>query len=472
MKVLLIFPPYTYHINSVLPDIIEEERGSNPPLGLLYLAGYIQTYSPHIQLKIIDCPAEKITYHKLKEKIRKFSPDIVGVSVMSFTLIDSLLVAKIAKEIKKETKVVFGGPHVNIYGKETLVLGNVDFIVLGEGEKIFNDLINNIQNIDALKKIPGLLFFDKHNNFVHTGLPQLIKNLDELPHPARNLINNNNYSSILGTSKLVTTMMTSRGCPYKCLFCDRPHLGKIFRARSAENVIAEIKDCLQYEVHEFLMYDDTFTINRQRVIDICDKIIEQKLNIRWDIRARVNTVDEEMLIKLKRAGCAGIHYGVESGTQKILNVLRKGITIKQVEQAFTLTKKIGIQTLAYFMIGNPEETEEDIEKTIKFALKLNPDYVHITATMPFPSTDLYYLALEKKVIPYDVWLEFAKNPSVKFKPPLWERTIKKQELYNYIKIAYRKFYFRPSYLIKRIFSLKSPNEFKIKVKAGLKMLRL
>lgn len=472
MKVLLINPPYFNHIKSVLPEAVEAERGCNPPLGLLYIAGYVQTYSPPVKIKIIDCLAEQVSYEKLKNEIEIFSPDIVGVTVMSFTLIDSLKVAQLTKKINSKIKVVFGGPHVNIYGRETLMLGKIDYIVLGEGEITFNKLINNLNDEDALKNIPGLLFFDKHNNFVHTGLPSLIKDLDSLPLPARNLIDNNKYSSVLGTSDLVTTMMTSRGCPYKCLFCDRPHLGKIFRARSAGNVITEINDCLQYGIREFLIYDDTFTIDKPRVMEICDKIIGQKLEIAFDIRARVNTIDEEMLKKLKQANCARIHYGVESGTQKILDTLRKGIIIDQVRRIFKMTKAAGIETLAYFMMGNPGETKDDIEETVKFIKELKPDYVHITATMPFPATDLYSMALDKKIINHDVWREFANKPVKEFTPPLWEESLSIKELQNYIKKAYRQFYFRPSYIVKRLLSLKSFNELKIKVRAGLKMLKI
>lgn len=472
MKVLLLYPPNFYHTKSVLPEVIEGERGYNPPLGLLYLAGYMQKFSPEIELKVIDCLAEEIDYEEIEKRIKDFAPDVIGVSVMTFTLLDSLKLAETAKNVNKNIKVVFGGPHVNIYSKETLALGNVDFIVLGEGEKIFNDLVLNINEPEKLKNIRGLVFYDENKKIVNTGLPELIEDLDALPLPARNLVDNDLYSSVLGTSKLVTTMMTSRGCPYKCIYCDRPHLGKNFRARSAENVIAEIKDCMQYGVREFLMYDDTFTIDKKRVHAVCDMIIKEKLDISWDIRARVNTIDKPMLEKLKQAGCVRIHYGVESGTQKILNIFKKGITIKQAEEVFKLTHNVGIETLAYFMIGNPEETKEDIEETIRFAKKLDPDYVHITATTPFPATELYFMALNRGFIKKDVWLEFAKNPNTDFIPPLWDEIVSIPELQNYIKKAYKQFYFRPSYILKRLMKLKSWDELKIKAKAALSMLKI
>jgi len=473
MRILLINPPNLDPISSVLPSALEEERGHNPPLGLLYIAGYLKEKGRNYDVRIIDGPTENLNYSQLKKKIKEFNPDIVGMTTMSFTIIDALEAAKTAKTVNSRIRVIFGGPHVHIFSKETLELGNSDFIILGEGEKTFYQLIENIDNEERLKEIPGLIFYDKEHNLVQTGPPQLIENLDELPFPARELIDNKKYFSLLGTSNLVTTMITSRGCPYRCLFCDRPHLGKKFRARSLKNVVDEMEECAKkFGIKEFLIYDDTFTVDRQRVVDICQEINKRKLDIVWDIRARVDTIDEDLLTIMKKAGCERIHYGVESGTQKILDILRKGITLEQVEKAFKLTKKAGIQTLGYFMIGNPTETKEDVLKTIKFAKKINPDYVHITITMPFPATDLYFLALQKGIIKKDVWLEFAKNPSLDFVPPIWKENLTKEELHDLIKKAYKEFYFRPTYLFKRILSLRSFGELKRKAKAGLSLLKI
>jgi len=245
------------------------------------------------------------------------------------------------------------------------------------------------------------------------------------------------------------------------------------RFRSAQNVLAEIEECVnKYDLREFNFFDDTFTANRQRVLDICAKIKEKGLTIAWDIRTRVNTVDEELLRAIKAAGCQRIHYGVEAGTQKILNVLRKGITVEQVEKAFALTKKIGIQTAGYFMIGSPTETREDILATIKLIRKIDPEYVHISITTPFPATDLYRLALEQKVIASDCWKEFAQNPQSNFLPPLWEKELSRQELSALLKKAYRSFYLRPGYILKRLRQIKSPAELFQKAKAALRMITM
>ena len=199
---------------------------------------------------------------------------------------------------------------------------------------------------------------------------------------------------------------------------------------------------------------------------------KRNLKINWDIRARVDTVDKETLKAMKETGCQRIHYGVEAGTQKILNVLRKGITLEQAEKAFRITKKIGIQTLGFFMLGSPQETKEDILQTIKFAKKLKPDFAVFSVTTPYPATDLYRMGLEQKVLPYDYWKEFAENPNLDFKPQFWEKELSREELLSLFTKAYRSFYFRPNYIFKRILRVRSAKEFLLKIKAALNILKI
>ena len=369
MKILLINPPTFYMLPTMLPKSIDEGRGYNPPLGILYLAAYLKKYTDY-QVKILDCQVEELEYDQIRERIREINPDIVGLTTMTFTLIDVLKTAQLTKEINPQIKVILGGPHIDIYPEETIAQNNVDYVVMGEGEKILKDLLDNFDSPQNLAEIKGLVF-KSQSQIVNNGRSELNKDLDSLPFPARHLTPYQKYSSVLSKVQPITTMFTSRGCPYKCLFCDRPHLGKVFRARSSENVVDEMEQCQKMDIKEILIYDDTFTVNRQRVLDICSEIQKRNLKINWDIRARVDTVDEELLKEIKKTGCQRIHFGVEAGTQKILNVLRKGITLEQAEKAFNLSRKIGLETLAYFMIGSPTETKEDILKTIKFAKKLS-----------------------------------------------------------------------------------------------------
>ncbi|MGQ9626241.1 MAG: B12-binding domain-containing radical SAM protein [Anaerolineae bacterium] len=470
MKVLLINPPAENELIGNNPPIIEEERGYNPPLGLLYLAAYLEKFSSY-EVAVVDSQVEGLSYQQLEATIAAHEPDVVGITAMTFTLIDVIKTARLVKKIDPAISVVLGGPHVHLFPNETIALPEVDYLVLGEGEEAFHHLLENLIEPEKLAEIKGLVFRED-GHVINTGLRPFRENLDELPFPARHLTPYRKYSSLMAKRQPITTMFTSRGCPYKCIFCDRPHLGKLFRARSASNVADEMEECINLGIREFLIYDDTFTIHRQRVIDICDEIIRRKLDVGWDVRARVNTVDEEMLRKMRKAGCERIHYGVEAGTDRVLKILRKGITVEEARRAFRLTKEAGIDTLAYFIIGSPTETLEDISETMKLARELDPDYVHITIMTPFPGTELYARGLREGRIPRDVWREFAADPQPDFQPPYWEESFTREELLELIDRAYKDFYLRPRYVLKRLSRVRSFGEFLRHARAGLKVLKL
>lgn len=468
MKVLLINPPTTQTIVGNNPTIIDQERGYNPPLGLLYVAAYLEKYSSHT-VEVIDAQAQEIDYKELSNIITTKQPDVVGITALTFTILDVLKTAKIVKECSRDILTVLGGPHVFLYPQETIRFQDIDYLLLGEGEISFTQLIDSLNGNGNMEDIHGLVY-KKNGQIIQTQSPHLLTDLDILPFPARHLTKYQNYSSLLAKGSPITTMFTSRGCPYRCSFCARPHLGKRFRARCAKNVVDEMQECIEMGIKEILIYDDTFTVNKQRSIDICKEIINRRLDIGWDIRARVNTMDEELLLYLKKANCQRIHYGVEAGTDKILKVLRKEITIQDVTSVFKMTKDIGISTLAYFMIGSPTETKEDILSTIEFAKRLKPDFVHITIFTPFPGTELYTEGLNQGVWKNDFWQEFAYAPSTEFVPKYWDKELSQEELFALLKLAYKRFYVRPKYIFKELLSIKSREEFLKKVKAGFKVL--
>ncbi|MFC1462521.1 B12-binding domain-containing radical SAM protein [Verrucomicrobiota bacterium] len=468
MNVLLVVPPLEKTILDRSMSAIEEDRGVNPPLGLLYVASYLETNSSH-EITIIDCQVEGLDFGALQARIGEVRPDVLGMTVMTMSLPSVLEAARLAKEAVPETQIVLGGPHVFLYPEETIRLPGVDFLVVGEGEESFRELLDAIGDKQRLRGIPGLVFRDG-GEVVQTGTRPLIEDLDSLPHPARHLVPYRDYSSILAKRDPATTLFTSRGCPFKCTFCSRPHLGKRFRYRSAANVVDEMETCVQMGIQEFLVYDDTFTVKRDRVMAICDEITARKLDVGFDVRARVDTVDDEMLGALKRAGCQGVHYGIEAGTEKILKVLNKGISIERAQEVFKLTRKHGIPVLAYFMIGAPTETEEDILATFDVMARLDPDYVHLTVLIPFPGTQIYGRALDGGLYGGDVWREFAAHPDESFELPHWSETFSREQLDSLAVRGYRQFYLRPTYVMRQIGKLRTLAEFKKKLKAGLHVL--
>ncbi len=454
MRVLLVNPPMENTISLNVPEYIEELRAV-PPLGILYVAAYLKTYGDGVDVRVLDAHVENLGLKEVEREMRKLRPDIVGITCTTFTLLDVLAIAKVAKSIDERIKVVLGGPHVNIFPEETLAFNEVDYIVLGEGELTFTELVRSLMSGGDLSKVPGLVY-KSSSGVVNTGFRGFITDLDSLPFPARHLTPYKKYRSIIG-DKVITNMITSRGCPYRCIFCYRPHLGKKFRARSPRNVVDEMEVCEKMGIEEILMYDDTFNCDEQRVLEICKEVKERGLRVKWDIRARVDKVNAEMMKALSEAGCIRIHFGVESGSQRVLENLRKDITLDQALNAFKLAREHGIETVAYFMLGNPGEGVNELRDTLKFAFKLDPDYCLFSILTPYPGTPLYKLGLEKGLFT-DYWREFAAKPSPDFTPPAWEEFFTRKELTHLLNYVYRRFYLRPTYILKRLLKIRSWEE--------------
>jgi len=454
MKVLLIRPPENNLIPTNVLKFVDKSIGCYPPLGLMYIAAIVMQ-NTDFEVLIIDAVAEKLIYQELRERIKQEEPDIVGITATSFTLIDALFVAKMVKDVNRNICVCLGGPHVSIYPQETVQFPYVDFVVVGEGEYAFLELLKSIEkNVESENIIYG----------------EFIENLDDLPFPDRRLLPIKKYYSLISKVSPVTTMITSRGCPFKCIFCDRPTMGKRFRARSAGNVVKEFEECKNMGIKEIFVYDDTFTFDRKRVIEICKGLEQRKIKISWDIRTRVDVLDRDVLYQLKKAGCKRIHLGIESGSAKILKVLRKGTNLKKAVEIIKIAKDLHIETLAYFMIGNPTETYYQIQETIEFAVKLGADYVHFAVTTPFPGTPLYKKGLSEGVWDKDYWREFAKNPRRDFVPEIWKENFTRDELEKLLKYAYKRFYFRMDYISKELLSIRNFVELGRKLKAGFQLL--
>jgi len=456
MNILLINPPNNHTISGNVPDYVMEKSGHLPPLGLLFLATYIKECSQH-SVTIYDAPLEENDYQSIAQEAPKY--DVIGITVLSFCLVDVMKTIQAIRAISTSTPIILGGPHIAIYPEESLQWPGVSFCLKGESEKTFVQLVTAIEenNTEAYKTIPGLYWKD---DIVHSNpTAPFISSLDDLPMPDRSLLQYKRYHSVLSSEKqdksYVTTAFSSRGCPYKCTFCDRPTLGKKFRSHSANRVIDEIEDCLRLDINEIFFYDDTFTVNRSRVEDICNRIIEKKLNILWDIRARVDTVDESLLKLMKRAGCARIHLGVEAANPEMMEVLKKEITQEQAIAAFCAARKAGIETLGYFMFGCPGETESQMQETMDFAIKLNPDYAHFAILTPFPGTPIYIDALEQGLLKEDYWQIFSRNPDPSFVPPFMPNTLPRDKLLAILEKAYKSFYLRPRYILKESIKIQS-----------------
>lgn len=468
MKVLLVVPPNRRPLRSILPPEVEASRGLFPPLGILYLAAAAREQSG-VEVSALDAQAEDLSSEEVAARVKAGGFDLVGITVLTFNLLDALDTANAIKAARPETTVIAGGPHAHLFPAETLALGPFDAVLRGEGETSFAALLSGWP---ATREHPPAGVWWKAGGKGEPDVAPLIADLDGLEFPARELLQLPLYHSVLSGLRPITTMMSSRGCPYQCVFCDRPHLGKRFRARSAKNVADEMAVCAEAGVKEIVFYDDTFTVDRDRVREIAELILERDLKIAWDIRARVSDLKDDDYRLCRRAGLTRVHFGVESGDPDILRSLKKGITIEQAREAFRSARSAGLETLAYFMIGLPGETQTTLQRTQDLARELDPDYVHFSVLIPFPGTPLYRQGLERGIIKRDVWAEFAKFPRPDFTPPVWEENLQADEILAALSAMYRSFYLQPRVLLRRLRRVTSLPGLLHGARMGLRILSL
>ncbi len=446
MKVLLIKTPTSQEERyGKLKDI----GTLHPSLGLAYIASY--TEKEGHEVKVIDSEAMGYSFEDIKKIINDFHPDVIGMQTFCTNLNKCYKIGEIAKSIDKNIKIVLGGAQATLSPKECIKNEFVDFIIYGEGEISFNKLLKNINEKD-LSDINGLVW--KQDGEIITNKPQeLIKDIGTLPFPARHLFPMEKYHSSANLrGKKTLNIITSRGCPFRCAYCSG-HLtfGKTHRYNSTENIIKEIKELItKYEADSIQFYDETFTANRKRVIELCDEMIKNNIKIEWSCFTRVNLVDEELLKKMKEAGCYLIFFGLESGVQRLLDLIKKDITLEQQKKAIDLCKKVGIETWGSFILALPTETIEDSKKTINQAIKLDVDYVQFPICTPFPGTELYNICKKEGTILREDWDNFTTWDEIVYLPE--GRT--QEEIRNTVRLAYRKFYMRPKFMVKKIWGLK------------------
>lgn len=372
MRIALIFPPY--------PNV----RNQFLPLGMAYLASVLENEG-HV-VKVFDF---SLTAHfNIKKDLRStfnFMPDIIGFSVQTFTYKASINISNYIKKKKPKLPIVFGGPHPTYHPERIIKEESIDYVIYGEGEYTFKELVKLIENKKKISEIKGLVY-KENNKIIKNPKRSLINNLDELPFPARNLFKVKSYFE----GKKKATIITSRGCPYNCIYCYKGVFGNRFRQRSPENVIEEVKLVRdKHKINYFYFVDDLFTLDNNFVIKLCNEIQRNSLNIKWEALSRVDSVNGFLLKKMKEAGCHKLHYGIESGDSNVLKQINKNISIKQIKNAIKLTKSIGIKTSAYFMLGLPGDNEDSMGRTIKLAYNLGLDERCFSLATAFPGNDLW-----------------------------------------------------------------------------------
>ncbi|MBW6451234.1 MAG: B12-binding domain-containing radical SAM protein [DPANN group archaeon] len=452
MKVLLINPEWVRKDKNIWKYV----ASCMPPLGLAYIASSLEKDKHTV--KIIDAAASKLSIKDIENKLKRFKPGMVGITATTSIVDKALYVAEISKKVLPKAKVIIGGVHATIEQEGLLANKNVDVVVRGEGEITMSELANKT----PLNKINGISY-RKGKTVIHNDNRELVKDLDSLPFPAYHLLPIDKYHPPLGNYKRLPaiSIIATRGCPGKCTFCFRGIFGKRIRFRSPRNLVDEIKMLQKkYGIREISFYDDTFTVFKSKVKEFCTLLLSENVDITWSCMSRIDYLDLEVLSLMKKAGCHQICVGVESGDEKILANINKEISLDNVQIAIKLIQKVGIDARATFMFGNPGETVASMKKTIDFAIKLNPDVALFNITTPYPGTDMFYWAKKNGYLKTENWEDYDQSHPVMELP-----TVSSDEVEHYYKIAFRKFYFRPKYLLKRVMKLRSLDEIKMNLKS-------
>ena len=422
------------------------------------------------KVKLYDLVAENKDKNYLERLVKRENPEFVVLDSTTPSIYSDIECAKIVKRACS-AKVIMVGPHISALPEQTLKLakGAVDVACIGEYDYTVRDVIKNFPDLD---KVEGIVYY-KEGETVRTPKRRLIEDLDQLPFPAWHHLNLLKYFDG-GKLYPYIDIISGRGCPNRCIFCLWPQVmhGLRYRLRSPQNVVDEIeydiKLCPQVLKGEFFFEDDTFTVDKERAILICEEILKRNLNITFSVNARVDSADEEMFKIMKRAGCRELLVGFESGEQKILDNVNKNITIEQSYRFMELAKKYKLQVHGCFVIGLPGETEESAKKTINFALFLGCDTVQFAGAVPFPGTVFFEMAKREgwlKTEDWSKWLGGGEQKGVVEYPFLSEERIN-----YYVDLGLRKFYLRLSYIISFLFSTRGYSDLYRKLRGAVNYL--
>ena len=441
---------------------------SQPPVGLALIAAVLEREG--YQVTVLDANALKLEPEGVASVV---SADIIGLTAMTPTINTAIAIARHLKKAYPDLPIILGGAHATLLPEETLVTApEIDILVRGEGEETIVELLRALEYKQPLSEILGISY-RKDSEVVSNPARSKNIGLDSLPFLAYHLLPWQRYRPHPphGRALPFAAIITSRGCPYRCSYCSKPIFGNKFRGQSPERVVDEVAYYKErFGIKEFAFYDDVFTLNQERAYAIADEMLKRELKIHWTCETRVNLVDKELLRHIKQAGCYSIAYGIESGSQEILNTLDKDISLEQAEEAVRLSREVGLQTIGYFMIGSPGESPETIRQTIQLAKKLKLDFAQFAVTTPFPGTKLYNLYLGGRKGDTIPWESFVYAGSGGDIAPVFEsRLLDRDDIQYWIRRAYREFYLRPSYPWQRIRHTTSIGDLKVGIK-GLSML--
>jgi radical SAM superfamily enzyme YgiQ (UPF0313 family) len=400
------------------------------------------------KVRILDAQAERLLPDAIVRTAAEGKWDLIGITATTGLIRNAAEIAARLKVVLPQVPVVLGGVHPTVLPDEVLALPGVDYVVRGEGE---HTLLELAQGKDPAS-IPGLSWV-REGEPVHNNDRQVIDDLDSIPFPAYHLLPMDKYYPAPGAYRRLpaTSLLATRGCPGHCTFCYRI-FGQRLRVRSGCNVAEEVRLLKErYGIREIAFYDDTFTSVRKNILEFCRILCDERMDVAWSCFSRVDFVDEDLLRAMKQAGCHQIMYGFESACPEILAAIHKKTDLERAYEAVRLTRKAGIDIRAAFMLGNPGETPDTMEQTLRWAVRMNPDIAVFNITTPYPGTEMHAWAKSNGYLLTEDWNEYDLSRSVMRLP-----TVAPEIVDRFYRKAYRRYYFRPRYIVRRLWRLRQP----------------
>lgn len=463
MRIMLISSVVTHSAQSNPEWTAENDVGDFPPIGLMYLAGYLRKYSPHHEIKILDANLLRYNQEDIGRDIEEFKPDLVGMTIYTDILYDCRETMRVVKDFSKNTIMVVGGAHATYRPEDTMLIPEVDYACIGEGELIFNELIDALEGKGNISKIKGLLYRDKNGKLVRNEGFGYIKDLDSLPHPVFDLLPFSKYYSMIGTGAPTGVLCSSRGCPHSCTYCSKMYNN--YRARSTASVIEEMNLYYKQGIKEFMFFDDMFNITSVRAIEISKAIAGNFPDIEWSFRGRADQITPELAVELRKSNCRQVSVGAEAHKDEIQEELKTGKKVALIKKAVRILRKNDIRINTNWIIGLPQHKgAQDIEELLKVIFDIDPDYVQFSILMLWGDTELFKEAVSKKVIRADVWDNYIKNPIPNFRIPCWEEHIPIKEQSRLLRYCYTRFYLRPKVFFRQLTNIRKGSMLKLKIK--------
>ena len=458
-RVLLIYPPS--------PVINREDRCQQPTKELLVIPPLPPTDLMYLASIAESCGFEAIIRDysqggNFKADLKEFQPNYLVANIATPTFKSDMMAVQLAKEIVPNICTIVKGAPFLTYNTNTIYENPfIDYVIIGEAELTLKDILDGVPDNEIL----GICYRENFQPVKNDKRP-FIDNLDILPFPARHLVDNSIYKRP-DNGKVQAVVKVARGCPFHCFFClATPVSGAKVRTRSPENIVAELKECVEkYNIKNFLFWSDIFNFNREWTLELCQKIIESGLKITWSSNTRADTMDDEMAKMMYKSGCRLVSIGVESGSQKMLDNIGKKITLDDIRNTVKILKKNKIKIYNYFVIGLPWETEKTVEETIKFAIELDSNFISFYTATPLPGTKYFAYAMLNKLVEGN--LDFR---SAYYEPVVRSEHLSKERIFELHKQAVKRFYLRPRFIIKTLLSLRSFAEVKNYFIAGINLL--